>query len=96
MDLSKLDSEIAVHSDASPIEIGDSRLEFGSGDAWLLSIPDLELSIAGIQGDTPTDVTLTTARGHRHFEGMTSGLIVWRSDELTVTSIPVNVSSDSD
>jgi hypothetical protein len=96
MDLPKLESEIAVHSDASPIKIGDSRLEFGSGDAWLLSIPEIELSITGIQGDTPTDVTLTTARGHRQFEGMTNGLIVWRGDELTVTSTPGNVSSDSD
>ena len=88
MDLPKLRSSVALHSDISPIEIGDSRLDFGSGDAWLLSLPELELWVAGIHGDKPSDVTLTTERGRRNFQGMTSGLIVWRGDEVTVTRTP--------
>jgi hypothetical protein len=83
MDLPKLTSTTAVHSDISPIEIGDARLEFGSGDAWLLAMPEIDLWVAGIQGDSPTDVTLTTAtgRGEQRFQGMTSGLIEMRGDE---------------
>ena len=87
MDLPKLRSSVALHSDISPIEIGGSRLDFGAGDAWLLSLPELELWVAGIQGDKPSDVTLTTERGQRHFQGMTSGLIVWRGDDVKTTSI---------
>ena len=84
----KLDSKIAVHSDVSPIEIVESRLEFGSGDAWLLSIPELNFCIAGIQWNTPTEVKMTTNRGQRRFEGITMGLIVWNGDDIKVTSIP--------
>ena len=88
MDLPKLNSTVALHSDISPIEIGGSRLDFRSGDAWLLTLPELELCVAGIQGDKPSDVTLTTERGQRHFHGMTSGLIVWRGDDIRTTSTP--------
>ena len=94
--LPKLDSKIAVHSDVSPIEIDESRLEFGSGDAWLLSIPELNLCIAGIQGNMPTDVKMTTNRGQRRFEGITTGLIVWNGDDIKVTSIPRYRDSYSD
>jgi hypothetical protein len=81
MDLPKLTSEVARHSDVSPIKIGDSSLEFRSGDAWLLALPDQDLWVAGIQGDTPTDVTLTTERGQETFQGVTSGLIVRRGND---------------
>ncbi len=90
----KLDSTIAMHSDVSPIVIGNSRLEFGSGDAWLLSIPKADLCIAGIPGNTPTDVSLTTKRGQRQFQGMTSGLIVWRGDDINVTAAPMSSSQE--
>lgn len=90
MDLPKMDSTYAQHSAVSPIEIGDSRLEFGSGDAWLLSMPDSELWVAGIQGEGPSDVTLNTENGQRKFSGMTSGLIVWRGDDIEVVSSPPN------
>ena len=86
MDLPKMTSSIALHSDSSPIIIGEARLDFGAGDAWLLSLPEQELWVAGIQGDKPTDVTLTTERGEQHFQGMTSGLIELRGEDVRVTS----------
>ena len=86
MDLPKMTSSIALHSDSSPIIIGETRLDFGAGDAWLLSLPEQELWVAGIQGDKPTDVTLTTERGEQHFQGMTSGLIELRGEDVRVTS----------
>jgi hypothetical protein len=86
MDLSKMTSSIALHSDISPIIIGNTRLDFGTGDAWLLSLPEQELWVAGIQGDKPTDITLTTERGEQHFLGMTSGLIELRGEDVRVTS----------
>ena len=88
MDLPKLSSSVALHSDISPIKMGNSRLEFGAGDAWLLAMPESGLWVAGIQGNKPSDVTLTTERGQRYMQGVTSGLIVWRGDEVTVTRIP--------
>jgi hypothetical protein len=86
MDLPKMTSSIALHSGSSPIIIGEARLDFGAGDAWLLSLPEQELWVAGIQGDKPTDVTLTTERGEQHFQGMTSGLIELRGEDVRVTS----------
>jgi len=92
MDLPKMDSTVAQHSAVSPIEIGDSRLEFGSGDAWLLSMPDSELWVAGIQGDAPSDIALTTEHGQQTFQGMTSGLIVRRGDDIKVVASPPSTS----
>lgn len=86
MDLPKMMSSIALHSDSSPIIIGEARLDFGAGDAWLLSLPEQELWVAGIQGNKPADVTLTTERGEQHFQGITSGLIELRGEDVRVTS----------
>ena len=88
MDLSKLTSSMALHSDSSPIIIGGARLDFGAGDAWLLSLPEQELWVAGIQGYKPTNVTLRIEEGEHHFQGMTSGLIEVRGKDITVTSSP--------
>lgn len=96
MDLPKLSSTVALHSDTSPIEINGSRLDFGTGDAWLLSLPELELCVAGIQGDKPSDVTLITDRGERCFQGMTSGLIVWRGDDVRTISTRPRIRPISD
>ena len=86
MGLPKLTSDVALHSDVSPVKIGDSSLEFGSGDGWLLALPEQELWVAGIQGDRPSTVTLTTERGRHQFPNMTSGLIVVRGDDVEATS----------
>jgi len=82
LDLPKHRSNLAVHSDSSPIEIGNARLDFGSGDAWLVAMPDSGLWVVGFTSDSPSDVILTTEHGQKRFPDMSAGLLVCRSDDF--------------
>jgi hypothetical protein len=86
MGLPKMESEVAVHSDVSPIEVGGAKLEFGSGDAWLLAVPDSDLWVAGVFNEQGSEVLLTTERGQKRIPGISAGLIVWRGDDFAVTA----------
>lgn len=81
-----LESPLARQNESGHVEVGGASLTCGPHPAWLFSLPESDVYVAGYHGEA-APFTLETPSGRVEVPSMGTGVVTWRQGEVDVDAL---------